>query len=161
MAIVAGGCSPLFYLGIKMGIKAVDLNPISTIGPTAISPASKTRVSSYFQVTRSNTTATLKDVLPADASLLSIVLYGAPVSNAGTTATATITMANTTGTISTGTVNLLTSPTTGTVVVGMSALPNLEPLPLLGDLQISVTYAETGTASTLGGPWTFEANFVR
>lgn len=144
-----------------MGIKAVDLNPVSTIGPTAISPASKTRVVSYFQLKRTDTVASTKDVLPADASLLSIVLFGAPVSNAGTTATATINVSNNTGVISTGTVNLLTSPTSGTVTVGMSALPNIETLPLLGDLTISVVYSETGTASTLGGPWTFEANFVR
>lgn len=144
-----------------MGIKAVDLNPVSTIGPTAISPASKVRVASYFQLTRTNTVATVKDVLPADASLISIVLFGAPVSNAGTTATATINVSNNTGVISTGTVNLLTSPTSGNVIVAMSALPNLEPLPLLGDLTFSVVYAETGTASTLGGPWTFEVNFVR
>lgn len=144
-----------------MGIKAVDLNPVSSIGPTTQSPPSKNRTAVYFQLNRTNTASSSKAVLPADASLLNIVLFGAPVSNAGTTASVTITMSNNTGAISTGTVNLLTSPTSGTVTVPMTALPNLEPLPLLGDLTITAVYAETGTASTLGGPWNFEVNFVR
>jgi hypothetical protein len=144
-----------------MGIKAVDLNPVSTIGPTAISPASKYRALSFFQLTRSNTVASTKDVVPADASITAIRIFGAPVSNAATTASVTINISNNTGVISTGSVNLLTSPTVGSLEVPMTALPNLEALPLSGDLIISAVYAETGTASTLGGPWNFQVDFVR
>lgn len=144
-----------------MGIKQIDLVSVSTIGPTTTSPPSKYRALSYSQASRSDTVSVTKDILPADASITSINYFGAPVSNAGTTATLTVTITNNTGTISTGTVNLLTAATTGSTQIAMSALPNLENIPLQGDLRVNAVYAETGTASTLGGPWNLEVNFVR
>jgi len=143
-----------------MGIKLTDVNVISSTGPTVLIPAAKDLQIKVFQVTRSNTASTLKAVIPADASITSVKLFGSSNSNAGTTATLTINVNNNTGTISTGSVNLLTGGAT-TGAIQMSALPNIEPLPLLGDLQIFAQYAETGAASSAGGPWFVEVQYVR
>lgn len=142
-----------------MGIKLTELITPFSNGPTALTPASKSDTCKFFQASRTDTASTLKAVLPAQSSVLSVSLYGSVNSNAGTTATLTVNISNNTGVISTGTVNLLTGGAT-TAAVAMSALPNIEPQPLLGDLKISVQYAETGTASTLGGPWVMRVNYV-
>lgn len=144
-----------------MGFKQVDLIPISVLGPTAISPPSKSVQELIFQVTRTDTAAgILKEVLPADASLLSLTFYGSVVSNAATTATATFTVTNASGTISTGTVDVKANGAT-TAAVQMTGLPNIEPNPLVGDIKITAQYAETGTASTAGGPWVIGVRYVR
>lgn len=142
-----------------MGIKQSELVTPNSNGPTPLIPASKSDTSKFFQVSRTDTAVTLKAVAPAQASIFDVSLFGSINSNAGTTATLTVTIANNTGTISTGTVNLLTGGATS-ASVAMTNLPNIEPLPLLGDLKISVQYAETGTASTLGGPWVMRVNYV-
>lgn len=142
-----------------MGIKQIELVPISSTGPTPLIPSGKPDIQKFFQATRTDTAATVKAVVPAQSSVLQVTLYGSVNSNAATTATGTVTIANNSGTISTGTVNLLTGGAT-TALVQMSNLPNIEPLPLNGDLKISFQYAETGTASTLGGPWVIGVTYV-
>lgn len=143
-----------------MGLKAVDITPISSTGPTPLIPAGKDLYIKAFSVARTTTAVTLLAVLPADASVVNVDMLGSSNSNAGTTAAVTVTVANNSGTISTGTVNVLTGGAT-TAPVNMTALPNLEPLPLNGDLRISAQYAETGAASSSGGPWTFVVYYVR
>ena len=136
---------------------------IKTLAPavlTPITPASKDVVVTAFQVSRTDTVASLKDMLPADASLLYILREASVASDAATTATVTITMANNSGTISTFADDVKTSGAL-TGFVHMTSLPNLEPLPLLGDLRINAVYAETGTASATGGPWNYIVAFVR
>lgn len=139
-----------------MGFKQIELVPpqISPLQPTGKAPQYK-----VFQTSRSDTVATLKAMLPAQASVISVVLYGSVASNAATTGTMTITIADNSGTISTGTYDVKTNGAT-TGFVNMTNLPNIEPLPLNGDLRISATYAETGTASTLGGPWKVAVEYV-
>jgi len=142
-----------------MGFKQADVVPF--MDPSPITPAGKSEVIKLMQVTRTDTTNTVKCVLPAQATILSIVMFPSTASNAGTTAAVTITVSNNTGVIATGSGNLLTAGigTNGGSIV-MTGLPNLEPLPLLGDLVIRAQYAETGTASTLGGPFIFRVNYV-
>ena len=137
-----------------MGFKQADVVPF--MDPSPITPPSKSDVTKLFQVVRTDTTNTVKCVLPAQATILSISAFPGTASNAGTTAAVTITVSNNTGVIATGSGNLLTGGigTNGGAVV-MTGLPNLEPLPLLGDLVIRAQYAETGTASTTGGPFIF------
>lgn len=144
-----------------MGFKATDFTTVSATGPTVLIPSNKDVVCKVFTTTRSDTAANiLKAVLPADASILEVLFYGSVVSNAATTATVTITVSNAGGTISTGTVDVKTNGATN-ALVNMTNLPNVEPLPLNGDLKIVAQYAETGTASTAGGPWNFVVNYVR
>lgn len=142
-----------------MGIKSVELIPIGTLGPTPITPASKNELGKFFQVSRTDTVATLKAQVPAQGSVVGVTIYGATNSDAATTATVTLTVSNNAGTVSTGVVDVKANGVT-TALVQMSNLPNLEPLPLVGDLRVTATYAETGGASTTGGPWKFRLDWV-
>jgi hypothetical protein len=144
-----------------MGFKATDLVPINSNGPTVTVPTNKDAVVKAFQVSRTDTTASLKAVLPADASIVDIDING-PASNAGTTATISI---GSTSANSNEYVNGQDVKTAGGKIRPTStystSLPNVEPLPLGPDLQIFAKYAETGTASSSGGPWTILIWYVR
>lgn len=144
-----------------MGFRISDIVPLSSTGPTTLIPTSKDVVVKAFSVLRADTSSTLKAVLPADASILTIMMEGGTASNAGTSATVTLVVSDNTGAISTGTaVDVKTAGAT-TQIVQMPSLPNIQPSPLTGDLKITATYAESGTASTAGGPWTFIVTYVR
>ena len=143
-----------------MGFLNSDFTPLSTLGPTVLIPSSKDVTVKVFKVSRSDTTATLKAVLPADASVLAIKFFGGTASDAGTSATMTFTITNNSGTVSSGTYDVKTNgATTGDPT--LSGLPNVTPVPLTGDLQVKATYAEAGTASTTGGPWNCQITYVR
>lgn len=144
-----------------MGLKATDITPIATNGPSVLTPSSKDVVTKVFAVSRTDTTSTLKAVLPADASIIEMTKLGNTNSDAATTATVTVVVSNNTGAISTGTALDVKGAGTTTSLVQMPGLPNLEPLPLTGDLRITATYAETGAASTTGGPWYIKVLYVR
>ena len=143
-----------------MGILAQDLTPLNSGFPTALTPVSKDQSAKFFKITRTDTAQVVRAVLPADATITGIRIYGSTVSNAATTATATITVTNNSGTVSTGTVDVKTNGAT-TDFVQMSNLPNIQPVPLAGDLQVKIQYAETGTASSSGGPWVCMLEYVR
>lgn len=141
-----------------MGLLATDITPLQS--PSPLIPTSKDVVTKVFVVSRSDSTATLKAVLPADASIIEVSKFGSTNSDAGTSSTLTITIANNSGTISTGTADMKTTGTT-TSHIQMSSLPNLQPQPAQGDIRISATLAEVGTASTVGGPWYIKVMYVR
>ncbi len=143
-----------------MGIKAIDLNPIASYGPTAITPASKDVVSKFFTIARTDTVAAVKCVIPGDASIIAIRVYSPAVSNAGTTATISVGVP--------GTANFFVNAadvktSAGQLSVG-SVTQNifqLENIPVSTDIAITGVYAETGTASTLGGPFYVTIEYVR
>lgn len=143
-----------------MGLKQVDLVPINSTGPTTNIPVSKDVQVKAFQVSRTDTTAALKAVLPADASIINVYMTGA-ASNAGTTATVSI------GTTSTATeiINAQDVKTAGGMIRPTTAystnFPNVEGYPLGQDIQIWAKYAETGGASSAGGPYTVVIEYVR
>ena len=144
-----------------MGFKAIDLAPIASYGPTAVTPSSKDVVVKAFQVARTDTTAVVKCVLPADATIIDIWFVGT-ASNAATTATISL------GSTSTATefVNGQDVKTAGgsirpSTTYQAANLPNLENIPLGTDISIYAKYAETGGASTSGGPWTAFIEYVR
>lgn len=142
-----------------MGFLATDVTPISSTGPTTNIPVGKDRLSKVFKVSRTDTASVLEVVLPGDASIEGIVFNGTTTSNAQTTASISITVANDSGTIGTGSVNVKSVTTTGFVT--LSGIPNIQPVPLTGDIKVTAVYAETGTASATGGPWYFTVNYVR
>jgi hypothetical protein len=143
-----------------MGIKATDLSPLGSYGPTALTPKAKDIQVKVFNILRTDTTASVKAVLPADASILDFVINGV-ASNAATTATVSI------GSTSAANeyVNAQDVKTAGGTIRPTSTvstnIPNIEPIPNTGDLQIWAKYAETGTASTAGGPYTVMVYYVR
>ena len=143
-----------------MGIKQIELVPIANqISP--ITPASKNVRTKAFQIARTDTVASIKMALPQGATILNIFVYSPLVSNALTTATVSI------GTSVTAT-ELITSldvkTAAGIIQAGAGAATTflqIEPVPTTGvDLNIWAKYAETGTASTTGGPYTVFVLFV-
>jgi hypothetical protein len=143
-----------------MGFLATDLSILSSTGPTTNIPVSKDVSVKAFKVARTETSDVLKLVLPGDASIIGVKVYGGTASDAGTSATLTFTVANNGGTVSSGTYDAKTNgAVTGEVT--MSGLPNLQPVPLNGDLTIKANYGETGTASTTGGAWNVLVTYIR
>lgn len=136
-----------------MGINAQDLTPNASYGATVQTPGGKPDLSKYFQVSRTDTAANIvKSVLQGSCSPIGVTLYGSSVSNAATTATVTITISDNSGTRSTGTYDVKTNgAVTGSLT--MTNFPLLQSVPANGDLKIVAQYAETGTASSSGGPW--------
>jgi len=144
-----------------MGLKLPDITPFQPTGPTALIPASKDLFAKVFSVSRTDTVSSTKVVLPAGSSVLEISKNGSSNSDAATTATVSVVISDNTGAISTGTaVDVKTTGAT-TAHVQMPNLPNIEPVPLTGDLRITAVYAETGAGSTTGGPWLFKVVYVR
>lgn len=155
-----------------MGIKSVaDLVPLN---PTMISPLQPVRKQYHlvpFQVVRTNTTATKVAVLPADATILGIRYYIQTASNATTTAGVTFTgqgVGPGGATFAFGTQSVLAAAgNTGLMnatVNTVTGLFNLERPPAVqtsGDIIIYATYAETGTASSTGGPFYFVIEYTR
>lgn len=133
-----------------MGIKTTDLTPFQ--GPSALNPAPKSVFTKVFQVARTDTTASVKCVLPAGSSIIDFDFYG-PASNAGTTAVLNI--GSSSGTI-TDYINGQNVRVAGKQKPDASFsinLPNIENQPTTADLPIYAQYAETGGASSSGGPW--------
>lgn len=142
-----------------MGFKAIDLAPIAANGPTAVTPFNKNVVVKAFAINRTDTTSTVKCVIPADASIVDIRIFSTAAANAGTSATISVgTLANPSYFI--GGVDVKTSA--GKLSTnGTTNLFNLENIPLGPDIQITGQYTETGTASTVGGPFYVAIEYVR
>lgn len=140
-----------------MGLYLQDVVPTASYGPTAQTPPGKGELHKFIQVARTDTVASVKAVLPASASVIGVVRYGATASDAGTSAGVTITLANNSGTISTGTADVLQN---ATGYVNMTNLPNFVSVPPNGDIKVSAAYAESGTASTTGGPWIIRITYI-
>ena len=83
-----------------MGFLATDLTVLSSTGPTTNIPVSKDVNVKAFTVARTETSAVLKVVLPADASIIGLRVFGGTASDAGTTATLTFTASSGGSTIS-------------------------------------------------------------
>lgn len=117
-------------------------------------------------VQRTDTVAKDLFSLPKNARVLFFLIWGFAASNAGTTATLSLGKKGGTGseylsgydvkTAATG--NGLTIPN-AQLLLGYNTTP-ADTAKLSTDTTINGTYAETGTVSTLGGPWTVEVFYV-
>lgn len=147
-----------------MGIKQDDVTPLNPAYPDALNMVRKVKATIAFSTSRSMTAATKVAVLAADSTMLDLKFYPSVASNAATTATVTIQakFVATGTTVTLGTVDV--KGTTTSLGVQGANFMNLERAPAAttsGDIIIYATYAETGTASTTGGPWIFTLDFVR
>lgn len=141
-----------------MGFKAIEITPLAQV--SAITPPSKDVRVKAFSVARTDTTASVKAMLPFNSTIIDFLIFGA-ASNAGTTATLSIGSSAT----STEYVNAQDVKTAGglirpTSTVSATNLPNLDPIPQSGDISIYAKYAESGTASSAGGPYTVIVFYV-
>ena len=83
-----------------MGFLATDVVVLSATGPTVNIPVGKEHQSKIFKVSRTDTAASVKAVLPADSSVYNMYIYGSTASNAATTAAITINIKKNGSTIS-------------------------------------------------------------
>lgn len=134
-----------------MGFIAQDVTPISSVGPTSTTPFGREVKVKLASILRTDTADTLKIVLPARASIIKITTVIGTASDAGTTATITIKVNGST------VVNAQNAKTTGTVSTGVVSIVDL---PSTTDIKVTGVYAESGTASTTGGPFYFYVEYV-
>jgi hypothetical protein len=153
-----------------MGIKNVaDLISLNPSYPDAQNPVRKSRLVVPFQVLRTNTTAIKVAVLPADATIVGFTWFIQTASNATTTATVTLTgqgVGPTGQTFAFGSQNVLVTGTylmnsTVNILTGTFNLERPPAVQTSGDIIVYATYAETGTASTTGGPFYCIIDYVR
>ena len=69
------GFGPSFK-GDIMGFKQVELVPLGSYGPTAQTPPAKDVLVKAFQVSRTDTVASVKMVLPGSASIVDFLIFG-------------------------------------------------------------------------------------
>lgn len=143
-----------------MGFNAQDFTPLGANGPTALTPPGKEHLIKVFQIARTDTVEATKVVLPAGCTIYKVYVFGSTASDAATTASVTVNVKQAGSTISTGSVDVKANGAV-TAIVQMSNLPLVQPIPQVGDTIISAVYAETGTASTTGGPWKFSVEYVQ
>lgn len=142
-----------------MGFNNTDLNPFQV---TPITPPGKEHLIKLVQVSRTDTVASVKAMFPGGSSPYRIYISGTTASDAGTTAAVTVVISDNSGTISTGTADVLSAGVGATTaIVNMPGLPALTAIPNNGDYKVTVSYAETGTASTTGGPWKLSLEFIQ
>lgn len=107
-------------------------------------------------IARTDTSAKTLGMIPANAVLTGIRVYGAAASDAASTATISVGYSGGTG------VEILNGFDVKTAGTGLGqTVPNAGKLPTVTAVKtITGIYAETGTASSTGGPWTVVLSFV-
>lgn len=139
-----------------MGFKQLEITPLASPSPTT--PGAKSAEYKVFSVTRTESAAATKAVLPSQASVLKVMYYGTTASDATTSASIAINLIQGGVTFSTGTVDVKTSGTV-TALVNMTNLPNVQAIPPAGDIMVSATKTTSG-AETTGGPFKFAVEYV-
>lgn len=144
-----------------MGIKTLDVNPIGNNGPTAVTPMGKEILVKVFAINRTDTASVVKCVLPSDATIIDMKVFTNTASDAGTSATISVGINGGSSTYFLNTVDVKTA--SGKIVPTSKAanFMNLENTPLGPDLSINGMYAESGAASTVGGPFYVVVEYVR
>jgi hypothetical protein len=120
---------------------------------TTFNPKARLVQSKFITITRDDTTASKMAVLPARAVVCGLFVSGEAASDAGTSASISV------GTTSTAnelvaTYDVKTAATgEGFSAVGGAAVGTALMVRNDGNTDIYAKYAESGTASTTGGPW--------
>src|SRR5579885_1847077 len=107
-------------------------------------------------VARTDTTAKTLGVIPAGATIFGLTINGAAVSNAGTSATVTFGYAGGTGHELPNTFYVKGATGAGQQTPSAATLGTT----LSSAQTVTGIYAESGTASTSGGPWQVVVEFV-
>ena len=116
-------------------------------------PKPRELITKFFKVSRTDTTAAIKTVLPKWAMLVGAYVIGGVASDAATTATLSFGSTATATEYVSG-YDVKTAATgVGYNPVAGKAVGTAWGVALATDLPVYAKYAETGTASTTGGPW--------
>lgn len=145
-----------------MNIKQGPSGTMSLVGPEGVvvqkfHPGNKGVGAMVGQIARTDTTARVLGYIPAGCIPISLMWVGPANSDAATTATMSV--GYTTGTEFLNGVNVKASSTTQTFPAAGAALGAA--LSATADTPITGVYAETGTASTTGGPWTIRIEYFQ
>ena len=125
-------------------------NGVTTLTPPAVSVMSK-----VCQVARTDTSQFEAFALPAGAVVLGAYVVGTTASNAATTAVVRL---GTSGT-PTAVINNFDVKTNAGYFPASAAVGALMGTQLTADTKLLAQYAETGTASTAGGPWLLKVEY--
>ena len=114
----------------------------------------------FVKVARTDTTATIRGMIPKDSYVVGTFVMGSTASDAATTATISVgtTSANANELINAFDVKTAATATGFQATAAKAAGHGSQ---LTADKQIYVKYAETGTASTTGGPWIVRIDYVQ
>jgi hypothetical protein len=127
---------------------------------TLSTPKSKSGYTKYGSLARTDTTAKELFKLPKGSLITGMYVIGAAVSNAATTATIGIGSNTTANQFMTG-YDVKTAATgEGYNIAGAAAVGSAMATGLTADTSVYGIYAETGTASTAGGPWTVKVEYA-
>ncbi len=130
--------------------------PQVVLRPSTVTPKAREGLVKYIQVARTDTTAFDAVVLPATAVITGVYVLGSVASNAATTATVTV------GYSAGGTevLNAFDVKTNGKGYNPAGATTSVAGTQLTTDQHLYAKYAETGTASTAGGPWYVKVEYT-
>lgn len=116
-------------------------------------PKTRESLEKTIKVVRTDTTAFVATVLPKDAVITGMYVIGHAASNAASTATVSVGTTATANEYLDG-FDVKTAATgEGYNPAGAAAVGSAFMTKLTADVPVYAKYAETGTASTSGGPW--------
>ena len=110
-------------------------------------------------IARTDTSAKTLGVLPQDAQIIGMTVWGAAASNAGTSATISVGKSGGTGSEYLATYDVKTAGT-GAGQTTPNGAKLFSPTAAAADTTVTGVYAESGTASTSGGPWTCIIEYI-
>jgi hypothetical protein len=130
-------------------------NTLSTITPKAYEGLTK-----FVVISRTDTTAFKAVELPKYAIPVGFYVLGQAASNAATTATISVGTSATATELISGYDVLTAASAVGYNVAGNKVAAGVMGKQLTADTVIYAKYAETGTASTAGGPWIVKIEYI-
>ena len=131
------------------------IRPNLPAGVTTITPPAIEALEKVVQVVRTDTARFNAFVLPKGAVIAGVYVLGATASDAGTSATITV------GTSTAGTeiLNSFNAKTNYGYQPAGTAAGSAIGTQLAADTLYNAVYAESGTASTAGGPWLVKVEY--
>lgn len=122
-------------------------------------PKAREVLSKFISIARTDTTASIMAYLPKDALVVGMWVIGAAASDAATTAVVSVGTTSTSNEL-VASFDVKTAATgEGFSGVGAAAVGSAMASKLTVDTPIYAKYAETGTASTTGGPWVVRIDY--
>lgn len=134
----------------------MPIRPNLPVGVTTVTPPAVELLAKTAQVVRTDTTAFEAFYIPKGAVIAGVYVLGATASNAGTSAT--ISVGSNPGTTNEILANFDCKTNYGYVAAGAAAGSAIG-TQLTADLKVKALYAESGTASTAGGPWLIKVEY--
>jgi hypothetical protein len=116
-------------------------------------PSAKQLLTKFVKVLRTDTTAAQRAALPRDAMIVGMNVIGYVASDAATTAVIGVGSTTAANEYLSGYDVKAAGTGEGYSAAGAAAVGNAFGVRLTADVPLYVKYAETGTASTTGGPW--------